>query len=317
MADQYQIRRKFIHFFIHAVLSVGAIIMLFPFVWIFLGSVKTYSDASSGGLLPREWVWSNYSDAVTLMNGSVACHFNIENPLNIFKECTPLRWFVNTIFVSLAIVFGVLSTGTLAAYAFARMKFPGRDVLFILLLVTMMIPSELTLIPNFALMVQLHTPESLIQTVFHVTPDISLHNWINTYYALIIPWTATAFSIFLFRQAFRSIPEELFDAALIDGARHSQLLWSVVLPLSIPVLITSALLTFLESWNALMWPLLVTNSPQMWTIQVGLAQFIGDAGMYVQLLLAATMITIIPILIMYLILQHWFVEGIASTGIRG
>lgn len=317
MINRDRIRRWLVQFSIHAVLITGALVMLFPFVWMFLGSVKTYNDATTVGFFPREWVWSNYPDAVTMMNGAIPCRFDATNPLQILEQCAMLRWFANTILIGVAVVLGVLTTGTLAAYAFARLNFPGRDALFILLLATMMIPGELTLIPNFVLMVQFPTPESLIQTIFHLSPDASLHNWIDTFYALIVPWTASAFSIFLFRQSFRSIPDELFDAALLDGASHSRFLWSVVLPLSKPVLITSALLTFLGSWNALMWPMLVTNSPQMRPIQVGLAQFISDAGMYVQLLLAASTMTIVPIMILYLILQRWFVEGIASAGIRG
>jgi len=132
-----------------------------------------------------------------------------------------------------------------------------------------------------------------------------------------VPFTASVFSIFLFRQFFRGIPNELFDAALLDGATHLQFLWSVVLPLSKPALVTSALLTFLGTWNALMWPLLVTNSPQMRPIQVGLTQFIGEAGTQVQLLMAGATLTVLPIMILYLILQRWFVEGISSAGIRG
>lgn len=317
MINRDKLRYQLVQLAIHVVLIAGAIFMLFPFVWMLLGSVKTYNDASAGSFLPREWVWSNYPDAVTLMNGTMPCQFDPGNPWGILDQCNLLRWFANTVFIGIVTVLGVLTTGTLAAYAFARLNFPGRDFLFMLLLATMMIPGELTLIPNFVLMVQFPTPESVIQTVFNLTPDAQIHNWIDTFYALIVPWMATVFSIFLFRQSFRSIPNELFDAATLDGATHSQFLVTVVLPLSKPVLITSALLTFLGTWNALMWPLLVTNSPQMRPIQVGLAQFISEAGTQVQLLLAGATLTIVPIMILYLILQRWFVEGIASVGIRG
>jgi len=291
--------------------------MLFPFVWMLLGSMKTYNDASTGGFLPRQWVWSNYPDALTMINGSIPCHFDPMHPLKILEQCTMSRWFANTVFIGALVVLGVLVTGVLAGYAFARLSFPGRDALFVLLLATMIIPGELTLIPNFVLMVQLPTPETLIQSLLHLSPDASRHNWIDTYYALIVPWTATAFSVFFFRQSFRSISDELFDAAVLDGANHSRFLWSVVLPLSKPVLITTALLTFLGSWNALMWPMLVTNSPLMRPLQVGLGQFIGDAGMYVQLLFAASTMTIIPMVLLYWVLQRWFAEGIGSTGVFG
>lgn len=302
---------------IHAVLIAGAVLMLFPFAWMVLGSVKSYNEATTSGILPREWLWSNYPDAIATMNGSLPCQFDGGNPLAILEQCRLLRYFVNTVFVGTAVVLGVLVTSVLAAYAFARLNFPGRNLIFGLLLATLMIPFELTLVPNFVFMTWFPTPESWIATTFHLSPGASTHNWIDTYYALIVPFTASAFSIFLFRQFFRGIPNELFDAALLDGATHSRFLWSVVLPLSKPALVTSALLTFLGTWNALMWPLLVTNSPQMRPIQVGLTQFIGEAGTQMQLLMAGATITVIPIMILYLILQRWFVEGISSVGIRG
>lgn len=311
-----RLRTQLTNLFIHAVLILGAVFVLFPFVWMVLGSLKTYNDATTSGFFPREWMWSNYPEAIVTMNGSVPCQFDAAKPLAILNQCHLLRYFVNTIFVGTMVVLGVLTTGVLAGYAFARLNFPGRNLLFGVLLATLMIPFELTLVPNFVFMTWFPTPESWIATTFKLSRE-GVHNWINTYYALVVPFTASVFSIFLFRQFFRGIPTELFDAALLDGATHSRFLWSVVLPLSKPALVTSALLTFLGTWNALMWPLLVTNEPQMRPIQVGLAQFIGEAGTQVQLLMAGATMTVIPIMILYLILQRWFVEGISSAGIRG
>jgi len=264
---------------IHLVLLAGVIWSIFPFVWMVFTSLKSYVEAAaSQSLLPTQWLFSNYLTAW--------------NQVAVFP-----RYFANTIFIDTTTVLGVLVTGTLAAYAFARMQFPGRDVLFMLLLSTMMVPFEVTLVPNFILM--------------------RYFGWINHYQALIIPWTASAFSVFLLRQFFRSIPPDLYDAAVLDGANHLQFLWSIVVPLSRPALITSALLTFLGSWNALMWPLLVTNTPQMRPIQVGIASFITDAGTQVQLLLAAVTISVVPVILLYLVLQRWFIEGIATVGIHG
>jgi multiple sugar transport system permease protein len=264
---------------LHAVLILGAIWSLFPFLWMLLTSLKGYAEASAAEtLLPQHWLFSNYAEAW--------------NAVGYFP-----RYFANTIFIGVATVLGVLVTSTLAAYAFARMEFPGREALFILLLATMMVPSEVTLVPNFVLM--------------------RIFGWIDHYQALIIPWTASAFSVFLLRQFFRGIPQDLHDAAAMDGAGDLRFLAAIVLPLSRPALLTSALLTFLGTWNALMWPLLVTNSPQMRPIQVGLASFITDAGTQVQLLLAAVTISVIPVIIIYLVLQRWFIEGIATVGIRG
>jgi multiple sugar transport system permease protein len=207
------------------------------------------------------------------------------------------RYFFNSLFIGTATVLGVLATSALAAYAFARLEFPGRNMLFIILLATMMVPFEVTLVPNFVV--------------------ISKLRWINHYQALIIPWTASAFSVFLLRQFFQGIPQDLYDAAVLDGASNFRFLTSIVIPLSRPALVTSALFTFLGSWNALMWPILVTSSPQIRPIQVGIASFITNAGTQVQLLLAAVTISIIPVILIYFVLQRWFIEGIATAGIRG
>ncbi|MBI3537784.1 MAG: carbohydrate ABC transporter permease [Chloroflexi bacterium] len=302
---------------IHTVLIAGALFMLFPFVWMVFGSLKSYNEATTAGFFPRNWLISNYPEAIMVMNGSKPCAYDAGNPFAILDQCLILRYFANTISIGLVTVLGVLTTGVLAAYAFARLKFPGRDFLFIILLATLMIPGELTLVPNYVFMVRFPTPDSLIATMLNLDPNAQIRNWVDTYYALTIPWIATVFSIFLFRQFFRSIPNELYDAAVMDGATHSRFLWSVVLPLSKPALITSAVLTFLGTWNSLIWPLLVTNSAQMRPIQVGLAAFITEAGTQVQLLMAGATMTIIPIMVLYLVLQKWFVEGIASVGIRG
>ena len=274
-----RLRRDLGHLLLHLVLIAGAVSALFPFVWMVLNSLKGYTEAAAGlDILPKRWLFSNYVTAW--------------NQVGLFP-----RYFANSIFIGVATVLGVLVTSTLAAYAFARMKFPGRDALFLIMVATMIVPFEVTLVPNFILMRDL--------------------NWIDTYQALIIPWSGSAFSVFLLRQFFRSIPQDLYDAAVLDGASHLRFLIDIVVPLSKPALITSALFTFLGSWNSLMWPLLVTNSPQMRPIQVGIASFITDAGTQVQLLLAAVTISVVPIVLVYLLLQRWFIEGIATVGLRG
>jgi multiple sugar transport system permease protein len=272
-------RGKLAQVVLQLILIIGTIWALFPFVWMVLSSLKSYIEAAAGqSFFPTKWLWSNYVEAW--------------NMVGIFP-----RYFANTLLISFATVLGVLATSTLAAYAFARMRFPGRDALFLILLSTMMVPFEVTLVPNFILMRYL--------------------GWINQYTAMIIPWTANAFSIFLLRQFFRSIPTELSDAAVIDGCGNLHFLWAIVLPLSKPALIASGLFTFLGSWNSLMWPLLVTNNPLMRPIQVGIASFITNAGTQVQYLMAAVTISLVPIIILYLILQRWFIEGISTVGIRG
>ncbi len=280
MAISYdRLRNALTHLIIYVVLISGALWALFPFAWMVLSSLKGYSEASAAEtFLPTRWLFTNYIQAW--------------DQVGYFP-----RYFANTIFIASATVLGVLITSTLAAYAFARMEFPGRETLFMVLLATMMIPFEVTLVPNFIIIRQL--------------------KWADTYQSMIIPWAASAFSIFLLRQFFRGIPQELYDAAVIDGCSQLRFLATIVIPLSRPALITSGLFTFLGSWNSLMWPLLVTNRPEMRPIQVGMASFIGDAGTQIQLLLAAVTISVIPVVLVYLVLQRWFIEGIATVGIRG
>jgi multiple sugar transport system permease protein len=274
-----RIRNQLGRLVLHLALLVGAGWSLFPFVWMVLTSLKSYVEAAAARtFFPQHWLFSNYVQAW--------------NQVGFFP-----RYFANTLFIGISTVLGVLLTASLAGYAFARLEFPRRQVLFVILLATMMVPFEATLIPNFIL--------------------IRDFNWSDRYQALIIPWTGSAFSVFLLRQAFGAIPRELYDAAVIDGASHLRFLVSIVLPLSQPALVTSALFTFLGSWNSLMWPLLVTNSPQIRPLQVGIATFITDAGTQVQLLLAAVTISIVPVILLYLVLQRWFIEGVATVGIRG
>jgi multiple sugar transport system permease protein len=272
-------RRRLGSWAIHFILLAGAAWAIFPFLWMVLSSLKSYIEAAAArSFFPTHWLFSNYVVAW--------------NQVGLFP-----RYFFNSLFIGTATVLGVLITSALAAYAFARLRFPGRNLLFIILLATMMVPFEVTLVPNFVV--------------------VSKLSWTNHYQALIIPWTASAFSVFLLRQFFQGIPQDLYDAAVLDGAGNFRFLVSIVLPLSRPALITSALFTFLGSWNALMWPILVTSSPQIRPIQVGIASFITNAGTQIQLLLAAVTISIAPVILIYFVLQRWFVEGIATAGIRG
>jgi len=276
--DNYRLRSALARAGIYAGLLIGAAAALFPFVWMILTSLKSYSEATIGTFWPRVWLWSNYPQAWDAMK--------------FFP-----RYLENSVFIALATVLGVLVTSSLAGYAFARMRFPGRDALFVLVLFTMMVPGEVELVPNFIL--------------------ISRLGWTNTYFALIIPWIAGAFSIFLMRQFFIAIPDELYDAAVLDGCGHFRFLTTVVIPLSLPALITSALFTFLGSWNSLEWPLLVTTAQNMRPIQVGLASFVTEAGTQVQWLMAAATMTIVPVVLIYFVAQRWFMEGISTTGLKG
>lgn len=206
------------------------------------------------------------------------------------------RYYLNTVFIAVVTTILEIIVSAMAAYAFSWMQFPGKNILFSIFLATMMVPGEVLLVPNFI--------------------TITKFGWIDTYYALIIPWIVSVFSIFLMRQHFMSIPTELFDAAKIDGSSHWRFLWQIVVPLSKPVIITSALLKFVGSWNSFLWVLIVTNSPKYRTLTVGLQAFSSDVGTLYNLLMAAATFSILPVVIIFLFTQKYFVRGIARTGLK-
>ncbi|AFG34346.1 carbohydrate ABC transporter membrane protein 2, CUT1 family [Fervidobacterium pennivorans DSM 9078] len=206
------------------------------------------------------------------------------------------RYYFNTVFIATVTTILEIVISAMAAYAFSWMNFPGKGLLFSIFLATMMVPGEVLLVPNFI--------------------TITKFGWIDTYYALIVPWVVSVFSIFLMRQHFMSIPSELFDAAKIDGSSHWRFLWQIVVPLSKPVIITSALLKFVGSWNAFLWVLIVTNSPKYRTLTVGLQSFSSEVGTLYNLLMAAATFSILPVVIIFLFAQKYFVRGIARTGLK-
>ncbi len=219
-----------------------------------------------------------------------------QNYVNAWNAAPFGRYYFNTVFIATVTTILEIVISAMAAYAFSWMNFPGKGLLFSIFLATMMVPGEVLLVPNFI--------------------TITKFGWIDTYYALIVPWVVSVFSIFLMRQHFMSIPSELFDAAKIDGSSHWRFLWQIVVPLSKPVIITSALLKFVGSWNAFLWVLIVTNSPKYRTLTVGLQSFSSEVGTLYNLLMAAATFSILPVVIIFLFAQKYFVRGIARTGLK-
>jgi len=263
---------------LYTALTLGALPMVYPFVWMLATSLKGLQEATTPtlSLLPEQWLWRNYLDALR------AAPFG--------------RYFFNTFFVASVTTAFVMVTSTLAGYVFARLQFRGRGLLFGLVLATMMIPFEATLIPNFVL--------------------VSRLGWYNSYAALILPWCANAFSIFLMRQAFLGLPADYFNAARIDGCGHLRYLAYVGVPLVVPMLTTVGLFAFLASYNSLLWPLVVTGDDSMRVVQVGLTVFAGDQGVRVNLLMCASLIVMLPTVALYFMAQRHFVEGITGSGIK-
>ncbi len=271
------------HFFIYVILIIGAIIAAVPFLWMVSASLMTLSEATGRAILPKVPQWANYLDA--------------------WKEANFSEYFVNSVIIAAITIAGQMVFSTLAAYAFAQMKFPGRDFLFTLILSTLMLPEAVTWVPNFITVTWLGR--------------IGPIPWINNWPALTVPFMASAFNIFLLRQFFMQIPRDLWDSAQIDGAGHLRYLVQIVLPISKAALMTVILFTFIGSWNALAWPMLVTNSPEWRPISVGLSSFFDEAGAQVHLQMAGAVITITPILLLYLTAQKQFTEGIATSGLKG
>lgn len=264
---------------LHALLIAGSVVMLLPFAWMLSTSLKLPPDIFT---YPPVWIpnpiaWQNYAKTVTVM------------PFG--------RFYLNSLIVTTGVTLLQLLTSSLAAFAFARMRFPGRNALFLLYLATLMIPFQVTMIPNFILVRAL--------------------GWYDTYQALILPPAFSAFSTFLLRQYFLSIPRELDEAARIDGATSLRIWWQVIMPLAGPAIAALATFVSLNSWNDFLWPLIITNSPSMRTLPVGLSAFQGQYKTDWNLLMAGSVIAMLPVLLVYIIGQRWFIKGITLSGLGG
>lgn len=207
-----------------------------------------------------------------------------------------LTYFFVSTTSSLVATLGTLLSGALAAFAFARLTFYGKEFLFYMVLATMMVPGQVLLIPNFLLLSKL--------------------GWLDSFAALTVPWLASVFTIFLMRQFFMTIPEDLWDAARVDGVSRFRYLWQVVVPLSKPVFITAGIFDFLNNWNSLLWPLIVTSTPARRTLMVGLQNLNEEAGTDFHILMAASCFAIFPVVIVFFFMQRFFIEGIARTGLK-
>jgi ABC-type glycerol-3-phosphate transport system permease component len=270
---------------VYAVLCLGALVALLPFLSMAGTSLKTLAETITRvspipfdpDFWPRVPQWSNYATA--------------------WREASFSLYFRNSVLISLVTVLGVLVTSSLAAYAFAKIRFFGSSALFAIFLATLIIPESVYLVPNFIVIVRFH--------------------WYDTLAGLTVPFMAGAFYIFLLRQFFAQLPNELLEAARIDGAGHARSLFSIVIPLARAPLLTVGFLAFVGAWNALQWPLVATKSPRWRPITVGLTTFLSEAGPQAQLSMAGAVIAILPVLAVYFLAQRRFTDAIARTGIKG
>ena len=264
---------------LYALLLLCTAITLLPYAWMLSSSFKPTVEIFSGTaqLIPSHPILDNYINAVT------------RQPV--------ARAIFNSILVAGIETFAVVVTSVFTAYPFARLKFPGRDILFILILGTMMIPSQVTMIPTFILM--------------------KWFGWIDSYQGLIVPRIMAPLGIFLMRQFLQSLPKELEEAARIDGCSRLKTLTHVLLPLTGPAVATLAIFTFTASWNEFFWPLLVVQSTEMWTIQLLIAQLKAAEATDWGMVMAIVSLSVLPTVLIYVMLQRYFVKGIAMSGLKG
>lgn len=264
---------------IYVLLIAAAALVLFPLLYALVVSFMSASEAAA--YPPHFWPST----------------FNLENYKTVLSRLPIPRFLLNSLIVSLIVVVGQLITASLAAYAFALREFRGRNALFLLFLATLMIPFEVTIIPNF-------------QTV-------QGWGWTDTFMGLAAPYVASAFGTFLLRQFFLTIPKELHDAAVVDGCGSFRFLWQIVLPLSRPALGTVAVYGFLQTWNQYLWPLLVTNQPQMRTIQIGLRFLQNEESAAPTLIMAGVVLAVIPTVLMLFLGQRQLVRGLTAGAVKG
>ena len=263
----------------YILLTLGALIMIVPFIWMVSTSLKSQQQlfAWPPNWIPNPFVWSNYSEVFSRINFSL--------------------YGLNTLKITVAVTVGRLILCSMAGYGFARMNFPGKNFLFLLTLATMMISSQITIIPNFVIMRYL--------------------GLVDTHLGVILPQLADGFSIFLMRQFFLTFPYELEDAAKLDGCDPLMFYIRILIPNSKPILATLAVMTFQGVWNDFLWPLVMLTSPGKRTLAVGLSYLVGQYTTRWDLQMAGSVLTVLPILVLFFLLQKYFVQSIKMTGLKG
>jgi len=264
---------------IYILLVIGIILLVGPFIWMVLGSIKTTGELRQ---VPPTWLPENPT---------------LNNYAELFDRLSFVRYFFNSAIVAIAVTAGNVIFCSMLGYALAKLTFPGKRILFAVVLGTLMVPAIVTFMPLFVLVANL--------------------NLVNTHAGLILPFLVGAFGVFLMRQFIGGIPDELLDAARVDGAGEHYIFWRIVMPLCGPAIATLTILTFLGSWNSFLWPLVVANTEDMYTLPVAIALFAtGQQETNVALLMAGSVVVILPVLIIFIFLQRYFTQGIAMTGIK-
>lgn len=264
--------------FLYIFMIVGAIVFLYPFLWMLSASLSPEREITSIVLFPSTFTLSGYRQMV--------------------EKIPIIRAFLNSLLVSLSITAGVLVFGSMVGYALSRLQFRGREIIFYIIIFTMTLPFQITLIPQYIIMVKL--------------------GWVDSYLGLIVPYLMNALGIIMFRQYFLSIPQDLIDAARIDGCSERQILFRILWPNAVPALVTVGIITFMASWNEVLWPLIVVRKEELMTMPQLVTLFVlgGRAESQLGVKLASATILAVPIVIAYMFFQRYFIESMASTGIK-
>lgn len=264
---------------IFILLAVGAIFIMFPLLWMVSTALKSDKELFvNASFIPKDWVWSNFPKA--------------------WKSAPFTTYLKNTLFITVMGVIGAIISNSLVAYGFARINFKGKKVLFAMVLATMMIPGTVTMIPTYILFAKLR--------------------WVGTFLPLVVPpFFAGAFNVFLLRQFLLGVPNDYSEAAKIEGANEFMIYWKIILPLCKPALTAIAIFEFNGKWNDFMGPLLYLNKEKMYTLQIGLRTFQGSNGMEWQMFMAASLMVLLPVVVIFFVLQNYFIEGVSMSGIKG
>ena len=261
---------------VYALLSLGAVFMVFPFVWMILTSLKTGADVYNFSMIPNPATTQNYSF--------------------VFTRTDFVRWFLNSIFIAVMVVSSVLMFDTLVGYTLCKMQFRGKQLVFILIMSTLMVPTEMLIIPWYLMSAQL--------------------KWLNTYWSVMFPGLITAFGIFMMRQFFEGVPDELLEAARIDGLNELGIYARIALPLVMPAVSALAIFTFLGNWNAFLWPVIIVSNKELVTLPVGLAMFTTENNPEWERIMTAASLGTVPVLAVFMVFQRQIIEGINLSGLK-
>ena len=292
------------HAILYAILVPAGLLFVAPFAWLVSASFQPLGEIFGW---PPHWI----PDDPTMFNYKGFLGLLDDPPRRAQAAEGVPRWFLNSAIIATCVTVLQLFFNSLAAYVFAKRRFPGRDGIFLMFLATMMIPGQVTLIPIY--LVLKHMPLFGGNDIF----GAGGHGWLDSYYGLILPGTVSAFGIFLLRQYMQTIPDELIDAARIDGASEFRIFWQVVLPLTRPALAAMGIFTFMYAWEDFFWPLIIVSSPELYTAPLGLAFFVVRHRAAWDLLFAGSVIATLPMVVVFMFFQRQFIRGIALTGIKG